>query len=72
MKTDKMKTLKNGQTTLTNKAWKRRDVNTVSATEDPSTETTYSDGNALVVDGHTVLNGKVLISEPQGDISMGA
>lgn len=67
-----MTILKNGQTTLTNKAWNNRDVNTVSATDDPSNETTDSGGNALVVDGHTILNGKVIISEAQGDISMGA
>lgn len=63
--------LKNGQTTLTNKAWKNRDTATISATSDPSAEVTDADGNALVVDGHTVLNGKVVISVPQGDISMG-
>ena len=64
-------TLKNGQTTLTNKAWNNRDTATVSATADPTTEDTDSGGNALVVDGHTVLNGKVTIAVPQGDISMG-
>lgn len=64
-------TLKNGQTTLTNKTWKHRDAQTVPATADPSTEETDSEGNALVVEGHTVLNGKVIISVPQGDISMG-
>jgi trimeric autotransporter adhesin len=68
---DAMAVLKNGQTTLTNKAWKNRNTATISATSDPSTEVTDADGNALVVDGHTVLNGKVVISVPQGDISMG-
>ena len=63
-------TLKNGQTTLINKAWLNRDSGT-SATSDPSSATTDSGGNALVVDGHTVLNGKVVITAPQGDISMG-
>lgn len=28
-------------------------------------------GDALIVDGGTLLNGKVVLSEPQGDISMG-
>ena len=31
-----------------------------------------SGGNALVVDGHAILNGKVVMAVPQGDISMGA
>jgi hypothetical protein len=65
-------TLKNGQTTLTNKAWKNRDAQLVTATEDPSAANTDSEGNALVVEGHTVLKGKVVIEQPQGDISMGA
>jgi hypothetical protein len=56
-------TLKNGQTTLTNKAWK--------AAPNVTPSPANSNGNALVVDGHTVLNGKVIISVPQGDISMG-
>jgi hypothetical protein len=60
-------TLKNGQTTLTNKAWK-------AAPSDPLADpapTTDSEGNALVVEGHTVLKGKVIIEQAQGDISMG-
>lgn len=63
-------TLKNGQTTLTNKAWLNRDSGT-SATADPSSATTDSGGEALVVEGHTRLKGKVVIEQPQGDISMG-
>ena len=59
-----------GQTTLTNNPWKTRIV-TVSPLADPTPATNDSGGNALVVDGHTVLNGKVVISVPQGDISMG-
>lgn len=62
-------TLKNGQTTLTNKAWK----------SDPEVVPceANSNGNGLVVEGHTVLKGntvlkgKVVIEQPQGDISMG-
>ncbi|MEI7911085.1 MAG: hypothetical protein WCK77_15725 [Verrucomicrobiota bacterium] len=60
-------TLKNGQTTLTNKAWKAN-PSTPLADPVPSTD---SGGNALVVEGHTVLKGKVVIEQVQGDISMG-
>jgi len=60
-------TLKNGQTTLTNKAWK---ANTTAPLADPD-PATDSGGNALVVEGHTVLKGKVVIEQPQGDITMG-
>jgi hypothetical protein len=63
-------TLKNGQTTLTNKAWLNRD-SSISPTADPSSATTDSGGEALVVEGHTRLKGKVIIEEAQGDISMG-
>jgi hypothetical protein len=63
-------TLKNGQTTLTNKAWKARPVST-SPLADPGAPTTDSEGNALVVEGHAVLKGKVVIEQAQGDISMG-
>jgi len=63
-------TLKNGQTTLTNKAWLNREQS-VSATADPSPDDTDSSGEALVVEGHTRLKGKVIIEQPQGDISMG-
>lgn len=55
----------NGETTLKNKYWDSANPN------DDSTTDPYGTGEALVVDGHTVLNGKVIISEPQGDISMG-
>lgn len=66
-------TLKNGQTTLINKEWKS------AMTADPGDSgapladygAPASGGNALVVDGHAVLNGKVVIAVPQGDISMG-
>lgn len=65
-------TLKNGQTTLTNKFWDGELPQAI-----PSNATESSQGNALVVEGHsrlkgnTVLDGKVTISEAQGDISMG-
>ena len=57
---------KNGETTLTNKAWKDYGL----GLEEPSVPDA-AEGRALVVDGHTLLNGKVTITEPQGDISMG-
>lgn len=62
-------TLKNGQATLTKKAWLNRGG--ASATADPSSSTADGDGEALVVEGHTRLKGKVIIEEAQGDISMG-
>jgi len=66
-------TLKNGQTSLINKAWKTETDANPNDPEAPLADygTSSSGGNALVVDGHTVLNGKVVISVPQGDISMG-
>jgi hypothetical protein len=60
-------TLKCGQTTLTNKAWKSNAAH-LASNPDPSTE---SSGEALIVEGHTRLKGKVIIEQPQGDISMG-
>lgn len=62
-----VKTRKNGETTLTNKAWK---ANTGHPLDDPAASND-SNGRALIVEGHTELKGKVIISEPQGDISMG-
>lgn len=59
-------TLKNGQTKLTNKFW-----NSSTPTEIPSNATEASDGEALVVEGHTRLKGKVVMEQAQGDISMG-
>jgi trimeric autotransporter adhesin len=67
-------TLKNGQTTLTNKEWKTATsaapASAAAALANPAS-TTDSDGNALVVEGHTLLKGKVTLAVPQGDISMG-
>jgi hypothetical protein len=60
-----IETLKNGRTTLKNKEWSSQ-----APLAEPST-TTSSGGYALIVNGHTELRGKVLIAEPQGDISMG-
>lgn len=60
-------TLKNGQTTLTNKEWK---ANAPDPLADPDSSND-SGGEALVVEGHTRLRGKVIIEQAQGDISMG-
>jgi hypothetical protein len=60
-------TLKNGQTTLTNKHWK---AHASTPLADPAAGTA-SGGEALVVEGHTRLKGKVIIEQAQGDISMG-
>jgi hypothetical protein len=64
--------LKNGETTVTNKAWKgNQNGSPAKALENPSATTTDSEGQALVVEGHTRLKGKVIIEVPQGDVSMG-
>lgn len=69
LRSNAINTLKNGQTTLTNKAWKANPNVTPTASN--------SNGEALVVEGNTRLQGntqlmgKVTIAEPQGDISMG-
>lgn len=60
-----IETLKNGETTLINKAWNPVAPLVVPAAADSA------EGRALVVDGHTLLKGQVIIAEPQGDISMG-
>lgn len=71
-RSDALTILKNGKTTLTNKDWKADyAANSSSALADPGSASD-SGGTALEVDGHTILNGKVQISHPQGDISMGA
>lgn len=69
-KANALTTRKNGRTTLTNKAWKAAvALDPEEVLEDP--EATNDDGgDALIVEGHTRLKGKVLI-EPQGDLSMG-
>lgn len=66
-RSDAITTRKHGETTLTNKFWKTNSANPLG---DP-VHTDDAGGSALVVDGHTTLNGKVTISAPQGDISMG-
>lgn len=70
--TDRFNTLVSkitGETVLSNKAWKQRGPE-VLPTDDLSANPNDA-GNALVVEGHTRLEGKVIISVPQGDISMG-
>ena len=57
--------LKNGETTLTNKFWDQALPSGI-----PSTPNS-AEGNALVVEGHAVFKGKIVLIEPQGDISMG-
>jgi hypothetical protein len=62
-------TLKNGLTTLTNRAWKAAvTADPADALDDPADEND-SGGKALVVEGHTELKGRVTI-KPQGDLSM--
>ena len=70
-RSDAVTTLKNGQTTLSNKAWKQSFVadNETRLKNPPSRAD--SDGKALVVDGHSLFNGKVVMAAAQGDISMG-
>lgn len=70
--------LKNGRTTLTNKYW-----NSEARTSIPENAADASNGEALSVEGHTVLNGNtelkgntvlkgtVTVETAQGDISMG-
>ncbi|MEM1203040.1 MAG: hypothetical protein AAGN66_07410 [Acidobacteriota bacterium] len=60
-----IETLKNGRTTLTNKYWAATAPGLVPVDADASS------GEALVVEGHTRLKGRVILEQPQGDISMG-
>jgi len=62
-------TLKNGQTTLTNRAWKA-DPNVIPTVENSSANALVVEGNS-VLNGNALLHGKVTLSQPQGDISMG-
>jgi hypothetical protein len=59
-------TLRNGRTTVTNKAWKQA-ADPLEISSDPQ----WSSSEAFVVEGHTRLKGRVVIEQPQGDISMG-
>ena len=70
-KSDALTVLKNGHTTVGNKYWRRAVAQNANATLSNPPSLTDHDGEALVVDGHTRLRGKVVIEQPQGDISMG-
>jgi hypothetical protein len=70
-KSDALTVLKNGHTTVGNKYWRRAVAQNANATLSNPPSLTDHDGEALVVDGHTRLRGKVMIEQPQGDISMG-
>jgi len=64
---------KNGRTVLRNKFWDEHDPAAVPADPDAGTqEDEASAGDALVVRGHTRLEGRVVLAQPLGDISMGA
>lgn len=63
-------TLKNGQTTLTNRAWKQNVAANPTQTLVNPASSTDSEGNALIVEGHTIMKGKVVIETPQGDVPM--
>ncbi len=60
-----MELLDSGQTKLINKGW--NSMNPLIVPTHPN----FDNGNALVVEGHTRMRGKVIIEQPQGDISMG-
>ncbi len=70
-RSDALTVLKNGRTTLTNRFWKTDFTSDPDTALDDPSSSDDSGGEALVVDGHTILNGKVIISVPQGDISLG-
>jgi hypothetical protein len=63
-------TLKNGLTTLSNKAWKAHVDSSGDPLADPAA-TTDSNGKALVIEGHAQIKGRLILEEAQGDISMG-
>ena len=80
-RSDAMTVLKNGQTTLTNRAWKA-DPATALAASNSNGEALVVEGNSRLMGntqvmgntqltGNTQLMGKVTIAQPQGDISMG-
>lgn len=70
-KSNAITVLKNGQTTLTNKAW-QDELNGSDPLGTPVDATNSSDGEALVVEGHARFRGKLELEQAQGDISMGA
>lgn len=62
--------LKNGEMTVTNKAWKS-ELEGSNPLGDPADTVNSSNGNALVAEGHVVVKGKLTLAEAQGDIDMG-
>ncbi|WP_367871231.1 hypothetical protein [Luteolibacter sp. Populi] len=70
-RSDALTVLKNGQTTVGNKYWRIAVAQNPSAALSNPSSLIDSEGEALVVDGHTRLRGKVVIEQAQGDISMG-
>lgn len=71
VRSDALTLLKCGEITLTNQDWKAAvTADPDTALDDPASSTDKG-GNALVVEGHAVLKGKVVIEVPQGDVSMG-
>lgn len=67
---DAVTVLKSGETTLSNKAWRKAVALDPAVKFDDPAATDDSNGKALIVEGHTHLKGKVLM-EPQGDLTMG-
>lgn len=68
---DALTVLKSGHTTVGNKYWRSAVAQDANAALANPPSLTDHDGEALVVDGHTRLRGKVVIEQAQGDISMG-
>jgi len=64
-KSNAIMVMKNGQTILTNKYWNDQNPGSIPV------DIKSADGEALVVEGHTRLKGRVVIEQPQGDVSMG-
>ena len=70
-RSDALTILKNGQTTVTNKDWKLNVASDPASVLSDPPSSTDSGGNALVIEGHAVMKGKVVIEQAQGDIGMG-
>lgn len=64
-------TLKNGHTTLTNKAWKAYVGASGDPLANPPGTTTDNGGEALLIEGHAHVKGRLTLDHPQGDLSMG-
>jgi hypothetical protein len=60
---------RSGRSTFTNKAWKT-DPNVTPSVTNSNAQALVVEGNS-VMKGKTTLEGQVIISVPQGDISMG-